>query len=396
MPYFFEYLGNKVAVNVAGKTWLPNQVQEVEDQYVAMLRQWPDTWAEQGGGRVSYPTQIPTGFVAVAGDTTLFLRWNPVDLSLLSKYRVTLSPGNLVFETTNTSLIVTGLQNGATYTASLQSVNMAQNVSAAVSASGTPAAGPSGLSSIAGLVSWLAADRLAGPPSNGASVATWTDSSPNANSAITPVPLRPSGSFAPTAPTFLTTWTNGKAAIAFSGSGQGLGLNFDFTTAKYGSEATIFWAGECTSSTNAGAQRNQAIITNCGFVANPTYDDSRGFLLDTFGPGSPANYWRALVGYNTVNGAFALNTPTILSAVVPSFGSLGALYVNGAVVAGAQIPPIPINRNRWAIGTSPNGSTNFTGRMGEILFFARALSQSERWAVEAYLAAKYAITVSQS
>jgi hypothetical protein len=42
----FRYLGNKVANNVAGITWLPGDEKDVLDEYAEMLRMWPDTWAE--------------------------------------------------------------------------------------------------------------------------------------------------------------------------------------------------------------------------------------------------------------------------------------------------------------------------------------------------------------
>ncbi len=42
----FRYLGNKVAENIANKTWLPRESHDVLDDYVEQLRQNQDTWQE--------------------------------------------------------------------------------------------------------------------------------------------------------------------------------------------------------------------------------------------------------------------------------------------------------------------------------------------------------------
>lgn len=42
----FRYLGNKVAENIAGKTWLPQDTKDVLDDFADQLREFPDTFFE--------------------------------------------------------------------------------------------------------------------------------------------------------------------------------------------------------------------------------------------------------------------------------------------------------------------------------------------------------------
>lgn len=42
----FRYLGNAIANNIAGRTWLPGDEDDVSEEFGVMLREWPDAWLE--------------------------------------------------------------------------------------------------------------------------------------------------------------------------------------------------------------------------------------------------------------------------------------------------------------------------------------------------------------
>lgn len=341
----------------------------------------------------------PLGVRAFAQDSAIRVTWDKQPPAYADSYTVSVSPGGASATVVGTAAIVSGLTNGVSYTVSVTAVKGA-TVSRTVSAGTvTPTAGPAGLSAVPGLIAWLAADKIAGPPANGASVSSWPDSSGNGFGAASSVALRPTGTQTfGTSPTFVASWSGGRPALNFSGGC--MGFPFDFTTAgPIGAEATIFVACECSASLNAASSAQQEVLSNYSYVASPTADDQRGFILDTKGPGSPVNNWRAVGGHGPAAlGPWAAATPTILSVTCPPAGQTGALYVSGAIVAGSPVMSLARTKVRWGLGGSPagGGASLFGGRIAEVLIYNRALTQPERWAVEAYLSAKYGITVTQS
>jgi concanavalin A-like lectin/glucanase superfamily protein len=69
-----------------------------------------------------------------------------------------------------------------------------------------------------------------------------------------------------------------------------------------------------------------------------------------------------------------------------------SLYVNGLLVLqqGGKYPAISGSSPTAMIGAGPNNN-RFTGNIGEILIYDRALSASERQLVEHYLRIKYGV-----
>lgn len=329
------------------------------------------------------------GLVCFVNDGALWCRWDQSGPA--SSFRVTVTPGNQSFYVSGCATEIIGLANGTAYTVSVEA-ELAGRFAAKVSRTTTPVAGPTGLASVRGLACWLAADKLV--LSNGANVAPWADSSGNGNLATTPVALRPSGSFAPAAPTFMANWTNGKPAVAGSGT-QGLGLPVDFTTDRLGSEATVFVVCDVTSAQNPASSYQQVLLSNSGYLAAPSLDDQRAMSIDTKGVGN-TNAWRTSNAHAPAPlGALSLNTPTILSVEFPAPLRQGFEYVNGAKVAGQPVMSLVRSMNRFGLFTSPNSGLNLQGRIAEVLIYARHLPQAERWLVETYLSTKYAIGVVQ-
>lgn len=79
-----------------------------------------------------------------------------------------------------------------------------------------------------------------------------------------------------------------------------------------------------------------------------------------------------------------------------------SLYLGGALVARGAVPlPAPVQRTANYIGNNhwervQDGFCNpFLGRMGEMLLYTRAMSDAERAVIEAYLAAKWGLSVAE-
>ena len=93
------------------------------------------------------------------------------------------------------------------------------------------------------------------------------------------------------------------------------------------------------------------------------------------------------------NQAFTLDEDVILSVECPAVGRAGYAYKNGAKLAAPNVPPLLRTRNLWTIGRTVAGYYYFTGRIAEILIYARHLTSTERHLIEAYLSTKYGIAV---
>ncbi len=111
------------------------------------------------------------------------------------------------------------------------------------------------------------------------------------------------------------------------------------------------------------------------------FQTSVWYRFGTGQPGNQPNYSRAL----DVGGDFTITT-TMHNASVDS------LYVNGVLAQqqGGKYGPIAGTIANGTIGSGYR-NTFFTGNIGEILIYNRALSDTERENVEHYLIAKYGV-----
>ena len=191
-------------------------------------------------------------------------------------------------------------------------------------------------------------------------------------------------------PNYYANCINGLPCLRFDGNNDSLLFDGTFLI---GVDYTIFvveqrrlgsanyFIGRSTS----GSQNN---AVDFGYFAATTF---------RFGQGSPVNFYTLTVAnYSTptaklhtfVNSTIASNTPTFV------------YYMNGgtastlSTVGGASTMGTLTAYDNATIGSSNTAGTPnyFTGDIGEIIFYSRALKIEERTSVEAYLLKKWGIT----
>ena len=310
----------------------------------------------------------PTSPVAIAGNGQATVAWtNPKAGFPITGHTVTASPGGATATVAwpAATAAVTGLTNGTAYTFTVKANNaVGSSVASAATGSVTPSADPGALS-IQGCAAWWKADALTGY-SDGQSVATVPDSSGNGFNATQPV-----SPYTQSAPTYKASWTNSKPALTFNGSN--MSLITTLTQAAIGSKCTIFVACDVTAFNG-----DMRLISNQSSTA-----DSVNSLIDT-----NASAWRAIFAGGQANTpAATLNTPTVLTITAPGYE-----YVSGTKSTAAHITASPATTNPWWIGAVA-ANKNYPGRVAEVIFYSRVLTDAERHQVEAYLGTKYAITM---
>lgn len=330
---------------------------------------------------IGTPQTVPpgrvSGVVAFSGNTQALVRWDFLDP--YSTYII--KSGSVVVGTAQagaSSALITGLTNGTAYTFTVTASNsIGSGLDSLASNSVTPSVGP--VAGLPPLALWLDANQLG--LSNGANVTSWTDKSGNGRNGVS----SGTGYQTFTAPTFLASWANSTPAVAFSGNGQALTLA-GLTAATVGQNASIVIIGDCTSLTNSGSQTNQQLLTNQRYVAQPLWDDQSGLSVNT----ASGNFNAISAGGLTSSSTITLSAKTILSIDLP-----GYLYVNGTK-GSKRISSLASTQTAFVLGSNTNGVTlAYTGRVAEVIVTPQQLTQSQRWAVEAYAAAKYGITVVQ-
>jgi hypothetical protein len=225
-----------------------------------------------------------------------------------------------------------------------------------------------------GLAAWYRADKMGAsltPSSAPAPVSIWPDQSGNGNNAN--LPNGASG------PVSTLDGPNCTPVLSFNGSQS---LNFNLPVDGW-TGMTVILASQAyadgTGSSNAALFWNQTEGWGETFVS--PFQTSVWYRFGTGHPGYTPNYSRPF----DIGGDFTITT-TMHSTVLDS------LYVNGVLVQeqGAESAQILGSAMTGQIGRG-HGNTYFTGNIGEILIYNRALSDSERENVERYLIAKYGV-----
>jgi len=321
----------------------------------------------------SVPT-APRSPRAVAGDTRALVSFLPPVYGTPTSYTVTASPGGATATVSASPATITGLTNGTPYTFSVVASNAVGPGAAAVSAAVTPSAAPTGLSAITGLLAWWKASTLA--LADGASVTTWSDISGNGYSAAQSGVNRP---------TYKASWTNGKPAVELNGGSTAQFLQS--TLAALSTASTVFIVFDFSSSTNTPGYKDQRL-----FSSQRAATSDPGLNIDLFA--SSGNAIRVLNsgGVATSSAALAANTPCILSLTTLA----GSVFKSGVKVSSPPVNGLTLNGATFTIGNTVSGSgKQLAGRIAEILFYDRLLTDAERHDVEAYLSAEYAISVVQ-
>jgi len=211
------------------------------------------------------------------------------------------------------------------------------------------------MDSIPGLVFWLRAD--AGITQSGGVVSVWADQSTNANNAIQATSA--------SRPTYIAAGLNGNPVIRFTGAPVKMGFNV--VTAQ-----TVFVV----------------------YKDNGTTDDYGDILGDHLGRAS--FHGDQVSSGKLISGTWA--SPDVRN---------GAGLMDGAVTNPLAMPVI---QSFHIFGFIPLASVYFSniannqdqgdrfrkGDYAEVIAFSGALSNNDRWTVEDYLSAKYAIPVTKS
>lgn len=210
--------------------------------------------------------------------------------------------------------------------------------------------------SISGLQLWLKADSLA--LNDGDLVTTWADSSGNGKDATGAGAVRP---------TYKANILNGLPVVRFGGSHF-----LDQASFSQSQPATIFAVSKLTL---AGASNRMIFSKNGGAGEHTLYYGSQ--LLSMY------------AGSIVTGGSSLLNAWDVLTATWNGGSSSG--WVNGGTAAitgnvGSQAT------TTYRIGSNTS-SAFLTGDIAEIIYYSGALSLANRQAVQAYLGAKYGISV---
>ncbi|MDD4309258.1 MAG: T9SS type A sorting domain-containing protein [Candidatus Cloacimonetes bacterium] len=243
------------------------------------------------------------------------------------------------------------------------------------------AAGPGDVSS--GLQMWLDANALTGLNNNDP-VSSWTDQSGNAKHAVQDtVNLRP---------LYKTNIINGKPAIVFDGLTNGTGdyLSIDgsiILNTNYTIIAVVKRTSSSPSSLHmflGGIEKTQNKNLHVGWRSNSTfthaqYTNDYDIRVANYAAAAPPNVI-------TIRHSNTLGNDTYIN------GALRGLNMN--VATSGRLAHL----TDWqgaSIGRYIDGSINnrLNGWMAELIVYNRYLSETERKAVESYLANKYALTV---
>ena len=219
---------------------------------------------------------------------------------------------------------------------------------------------------------------------NSSTITNWYDINPQVSS---------KSNFASTAkPTYLLNSINGLPAIKFSGSNFMTAPNFSNIITK---SATVFAVVKMPS-----ALANQVIFSKRATPTNANIE-----LATT----SAANYWKfcdasstCLTPTNSPTPAISANNPYVLSVVytgssaaAASSTSTGITFFNNGVAlsSGSQATTSVPDNSVAAFLTLGASSNGFSGHIGEIIIYDRALKREERQSIETYLGKKWGIVM---
>jgi len=224
-----------------------------------------------------------------------------------------------------------------------------------------------------GLQLWLKAD--AGVTLAGTAVSQWADQSGNSRNATQGT--------ASSQPTLVSNALNGKPALSFDGVNDFMTFTFPVNGLT---GMTLVLVGANSADKNGGSTNaeSSAIFWNetssWGTVYLSPYQTNVKFRFGTGQTGNLPSYTRP----TSIGSGFSISVAT-------KNGTTDSLYVNGnlAVSQSGKLSTIAVSQSTGNLGRGYNNNTYFPGRISEVLVYNRALSDSERQGVEAYLNSKY-------
>jgi hypothetical protein len=217
---------------------------------------------------------------------------------------------------------------------------------------------------IADLEMWLDATTLG--LADGAAVATWTDSSGNS---------RPGTGV--NSPTYQTNEINGLGVVRFDVASSQYFTLPNFLSGVF-TEGEVFFVLKAVSDAPAASR---TLHTLCGGGVQGQYPNGLGQINDPFGhtaalannPAPALTAWR-LYNFNASAAGRAMRLD-------------GAVLTSDGTASGSSWTTTPRIGNR-------SGSTQyFDGDIAEVILYSRVLTSGERDGIEAYVAAKFALTI---
>lgn len=215
---------------------------------------------------------------------------------------------------------------------------------------------------IAGLLVWLKADAITGL-NDGDAVATWGDSSSNANDFTQGV--------AGNRPTYQTNEVNSLPVVRFDGTSDhlisGASVTMKPVTAFFVTKAQDFSASRTLLSQNSGWHNRFNIATG-------------RHNLDKY---ATAVIGTATTGNNNL-GAWTINTVTYS-------GSGEYVFYFNTAADGSGTNDQTLTANVLYLGASPVSAECFALDIAEVILYDSVLSSGDRGSVETYLTDKYAL-----
>ncbi len=330
------------------------------------------------------PPGPPTAVAAAAGDTQATVSWTaPVAGRTPTGYTATATAAGQTTRTcttATTACTITGLTNGATYTVSVTASNEAGAGAASTTTTVTPYP-TSVMTAGAGMVLWLdGADTATmfqdtagttAATTAGQSVARWNDKSTQANHATQ--------STAGQRPTLATV--SSRALATFDGTDDNLVL--DPTKLPNGTTAsTTFAVGRTTEATPASSGYRTLVVWG---TANSGQTRAYQKLATSANVGVVAHGQSLSAG-----GAITANSFGLLDDEWSSASYTGRW--NG--VRGSTVSVATTTGTTYAlVGAQAGPGQAWLGELPEILVFNTTLTETQRRAVQDYLATKWAVTI---
>jgi hypothetical protein len=214
-----------------------------------------------------------------------------------------------------------------------------------------------------GLKLWLRADT--GVSLSGSQATAWADQSSYGNDAI-----QATSSFQPS---LVSNVISGKSVLRFDGSNDRMQFGHAFTK----NYAATFNAATIYIVAKAAIQKEHTLFTN-------TSSSSAGLYLYQQNSTGKFGNW------NTIYDASSLTAGNFYVWEYQNTGAIEYIWRNGAVANQVTVTRVPHGVSTHYLG-SGGASEFWNGDMAEVLMFDRALTDSERREVEAYLNVRYSL-----
>lgn len=331
------------------------------------------------------PLSAPANLAARAGNTRVDLTWSAVPLATsYAIYSVPAGGGSrtLLGTSAQPSFAHTGLTNGVTYRYAVVGVRSGEE-GAAANVSAVPHVNGFATLPAQGLVLALSASELAYAQANNSAVSVWP------NAAGPSLIATGTGVFAPT---LIHSALNGQAAVRFDGVDDQLALPSGFQDFTAGmSMYVVMRPSVLTDSFKVLTLGNGVAAQNIALGRAGTTPSFQYFTNSSWGEYS---------FFNTPGGLAAGETSLV--AVQQNAGAADSLAFaeitkNGVSLFGQNVfvPPVA-TRSLNYIAKSYFNEGLFQGDIGEVILYNRKLSTSENAAVQAYVAAKYGLSMGGS